>query len=95
MYRPRTWTALAENLAAGIRGDGAPILNSMLSPVELNATKKAVAVNAADAIFCTDGPEFGGLGDVDPREAVEAIVEENVIAYEKISPEFASIEVRI
>ncbi|KAF8605941.1 alpha/beta-hydrolase [Ceratobasidium sp. AG-I] len=95
MYRPRAWAALAEKLAAGIRGDGAPILDSMLSPIELDATKKATPANAGEAVFCTDGPEFGGLGDVDPRKAIEAIVEQNVIAYERISPEFASIEVNM
>lgn len=95
MYRPRTWTTLAEHLAAGMEGNGAPILDGILSAIELDPSNKATTVKSGEAVFCTDGPEFGGLGDVDPRKAVEAIVEQNVLAYERISPQFASLEVSI
>lgn len=93
MYHPRTWTTLAERLAAGIGGDGAPILNSMWTPVELDSTKKATPSKAGEAVLCIDGPEYGGLGNVARRKAVEAMIEEDVLVYEKIVHEFAGLEV--
>lgn len=90
MYRPRGWPALAEQLAAGIRGNGAPILDSVLNTIELNTTKKAKTAMAIEAVTCVDGPELWG---VDPHEAVEAVIEENVLTYEKVSTHFAAIEV--
>jgi hypothetical protein len=90
MYRPRGWAALAEGLAAGIQGNGAPLMNAVLNTIELNTTKKAQTAMAIEAVTCVDGPE---LWNVDPHKVVEAVVEENVLTYEKVSPHFAAVEV--
>lgn len=92
MYRPRGWPTLAEQLAAGIRGNGAPIIDAVLNTVELNTTKKAKTAMAIEAVTCVDGPE---LWNVDPHEAVEAVIEENVQTYEKVSTHFAAVEVSL
>ncbi|CAE6447158.1 unnamed protein product, partial [Rhizoctonia solani] len=90
MYRPRGWPTLAEQIAAGIRGDGAPIMNAMLNTIELNTTKKAQTAMAIEAVTCVDGPELYG---VEPHKVVEAIIEENVLTYEQVSTHFAGVEV--
>ncbi|KAF8757709.1 TAP-like protein [Rhizoctonia solani] len=90
MYRPRSWPALAEQIAAGINGDGAPITNAVLNTIERNSTKKAQTAMAIEAVTCVDGPE---LYDVDPHKAVEAIIEENVQTYGQVSTHFAGVEV--
>ncbi|KAF8677373.1 alpha/beta hydrolase fold [Rhizoctonia solani] len=90
MYRPRGWPALAEQIAAGINGDGAPITNAVLNTIERNSTKKAQTAMAIEAVTCVDGPE---LYDVDPHKAVEAIIEENVQTYGQVSTHFAGVEV--
>ncbi|KAG8734352.1 hypothetical protein FRC12_018549, partial [Ceratobasidium sp. 428] len=90
MYRPRGWATLAEQLSAAIRGNGAPIADVVMNTVELNTTVKAQTALAIEAVTCVDGPD---LRDVDPHKAVEAIVEENVATYEKVSTYFAGIEV--
>ncbi|ELU43520.1 TAP-like domain-containing protein [Rhizoctonia solani AG-1 IA] len=92
MYRPRGWPALAEQIAAGINGDGAPITNAVLNTIERNSTKKAQTAMAIEAVTCVDGPE---LYDVDPHKAVEAIIEENVQTYGQVSTHFAGVEVSI
>lgn len=90
MYRPRGWGGLAEQLAAGIQGNGAPIMNAVLNAIEPNITKKAQTAMAIEAVTCVDGPE---LSDIDPHKAIEAIVEENVITYEQASKHFTAMEV--
>ncbi|CAE7232071.1 unnamed protein product [Rhizoctonia solani] len=92
MYRPRGWPTLAEQLAAGIRGDGAPIINAMLNTIELNTTKKAETAMAVEAVICVDGPELYGA---EPQETVEAMVEENVLTYERVSTHFAALEMAL
>lgn len=90
MYRPRGWSSLAERIAAAMRGNGAPITDLVLNTIELNTTKKAQTALAIEAVTCVDGPP---LADVDPRKAIEAVVEENVLTYESVSTHFAGIEV--
>ncbi|KAF8605939.1 hypothetical protein BDV93DRAFT_604946 [Ceratobasidium sp. AG-I] len=93
MYRPRTWATLAELLAAAMRRNGAPIADVLINTVEVDVTKKAKTAMANEAILCIDGPELGGLGGLDPLEAVEAIVQQNVLGYEKIANYFSSHEI--
>ncbi|KAG9074210.1 hypothetical protein FRC06_010842, partial [Ceratobasidium sp. 370] len=89
MYRPRGWTTLAEQISAAMHGNGAPIANAVLNTVQLNTTVKAQTALAIEAVTCVDGPD---LRDVDPRKAIEVIVEENVVTYEKVSTHFTGIE---
>ena len=90
MYRPRVWATLAEQIAAGIRGNGAPIVDTMLNTIELNATRKAQTAMAIEAVTCVDGPP---LTDIDPHKAIEATVAENVLTYERVSTHFTGVEV--
>ncbi|KAF8605942.1 alpha/beta-hydrolase [Ceratobasidium sp. AG-I] len=90
MYRPRGWATLAEQIAAGIRGNGAPIADAMLNTIELDTTKKAQTAMAIEAVTCVDGPP---LADVDPLKAIEATVHENVLTYERVSTHFTGVEV--
>ncbi|CAE7232063.1 unnamed protein product [Rhizoctonia solani] len=90
MYSPRGWPTLAEQISAGIKGDGAPIMNAMLNTIELNTTRKAETSLAIEAVICVDGPEVYG---VEPQKAVESIIEEKVLAYEQASTHFTAIEV--
>lgn len=90
MYRPRGWARLAEQIAAAIRGNGAPIADAMINTIELNTTRKAQTAVAIEAVTCVDGPP---LADVDPMKAIEATIEENVLTYERVSTHFAGVEV--
>lgn len=91
MYRPRGWHTLAEQIAAGIRGNGAPIADAVLATVELNTTKKAQTAFAVEAVRCVDGPS---LANVDPLKIIDAMIEENVLTYERVSTHFAGSKVK-
>ncbi|CAE6402052.1 unnamed protein product [Rhizoctonia solani] len=90
MYRPRGWPTLAEQIAAGLKGDGAPIMNAVLNSIERNSTKKAQTAMAIEAVTCVDGPE---LYNIDSHKAIEDIIEENVLTYEQVSTHFAAVEI--
>jgi hypothetical protein len=92
MYRPRGWSKLAEQIAAAMHGNGAPIADAVINTIELNTTVKAQTALAIEAVTCVDGPDLRG---VDPRKAVEDVIKENVLTYEKVSTHFAGIEVSV
>jgi hypothetical protein len=92
MYRPRGWSRLAEQIAAAMHGNGAPIADAVMNTIELNTMVKAQTALANEAVTCVDGPD---LRDVDPHKAVEDVVEETVLTYEQVSTHFAAVEVNI
>lgn len=93
MLRPRGWATLAEQIAAGMRGNGAPIADEVINGVELDPTKRATTAIANKAILYVDGLEFGGLKGLGPLEAVNAVIKEIVLSYETVSSHFSSLEV--
>lgn len=92
LYRPRDWPTLASNLAQALEGNGTSIVSLYLDKVELNTTIPAPTSAAIYAVTCVDTPGFVG---VDKQEALDDMINEMVIAQQRTSWHFASLEIDV
>lgn len=84
MYAPKAWVSLADNLAAALAGNGAPILNSVRPRVDLSdETSPQATMSAGAAVQCVDGPPM--RGKYTREQAVDKILEA-AVELQKVSP---------
>ncbi|KAF8314513.1 hypothetical protein DL93DRAFT_2167299 [Clavulina sp. PMI_390] len=88
LFKPRSWPSLADKLAALLAGDGAPLLSSIQSGLNLSDTASPQRTTyALNAVKCTDGRPLSER--MDPEEAVQKVLDAAVTTYESTTTLFA------
>ena len=90
MYRPREWPALADMLSSAMKGDPNPLVNHMISPIEMDTSVSPRTVMAIFAVTCVDTPSFDGIST---QDAFATMIKELAVSSEITSKHFSALQV--